>query len=682
MRAQLIVASLVCLSCTQSRPVRPHDLDGDGRDELLVRQFWDGRIRTLEPDGTLGDTVLQLDPGDEVFRIGDMNGDGRAELVVHDGIVAHSRVRVFLGRADGTVEPVPYYDLVNSLRSVAPAGDVNGDGLADLAVDPYYTSSFVVFGSPVGPIQSEFTMDGYLWPAMDLDGDGRSDLITGESETEGVHVYRVRLGGSDTEHVITLDRALSPGFPDPSNPSRDLLIDVTYTSDSYWYTGVSAWNGNGFSPVAIELPPGRPGPHGQILGDLQLDSLFLSRTETECVTYIGQPGSILATIDGICDSGGSFAISVAGDLDEDGFDEIVYPERSEDGPYSHHLRVRGGGREALTEGLTVRPTFEEVSAPFTRAQMEPVGDLNGDGIADLFGVGRPNCVYLAFGGPRLLVQTFCEVSDDLWSGSFPFVVGPLDDHPGDELIWGDSILSFHEGRLEGRPAPDHLRDFRAIRVGDVDADGLEDWADDQRLLGGTHDLLAALGPTLLENAGLVVGLGDVNGDGIDDLGVGPGVRFGSADVAVRAADLDLSTLGTYVFLAAIGDRDGDGWADIGAWWYLDDGSAGATVLGLTDGVLVVRERFSSTDGIGYAGDLDGDGRSEILTTRGIHFASGEFLEGAGYAEPVDLDGDGRDERFTNGRAHTSVQRWTGTDLVDVPIERPIPFSEFALLPVH
>jgi hypothetical protein len=686
MRAQLIVVSLVALSCSTAPPLRPHDLDGDGRDELLVWQSWDGRLRTLELDGTLGETVIQLARGEQAFRIGDMNGDGRGELVVHDGLTIITRVRVFLGRADGTVEPVPFYDRSDPLLGrPAPAGDVNGDGLADLAIATIYSTSYIVFGDPSGPRVSEFTMPGGLRPVMDLDGDGRSDLISIESESDGVYRVHVRLGGSDTERLVTSDHSFSWAFPDPTNPARDLLIDVTYRDDgTSSYTGVSAWNGNGFSSVDVEIPPGRPGPRGQILGDALPESLFLSRvTGTECATYIGQPGSILARIDGVCDSDGWFGISVAGDLDGDGFDDLAYPERSDDTPYVQHLRVRGGGQSTLTEGMTIRPTFEEVYQPFTRAAMWPAGDLNGDGITDLLGVGV-GCAHVALGGPRLLVESFCEVSDDLPRSTTtgPFVLGPLDEYPGDEVVFVGLLLTLHDGWLEGRPVPEHLH-YWAQRIGDVDADGLEDWAYDQVLYGGSPDLLTETRPVLLNDRGFVMGLGDVNGDGIDDVGVGSAVRFGGPDVVTRGDDLDLSTLGEYVNLARTGDRDGDGRADIGAWWYRDDGSTGSAVLGLRDGGLVVREAFS-WHGVMYAGDLDGDGRSELFGQRGIHFATGEMVEVAGNPAPVDLDGDGRDEVVLHvpGSSSTSLVRWNGTEMVEMEIERRIPFSEFAFAPVH
>src|SRR5207245_290577 len=73
-----------------------------------------------------------FDAGDspEPLAIGDLNGDGRPDLVT--GSFPHS-VSVLLGNGDGTFGARTDYDAVYSPISVA-IGDLNGDGHLDLAV--------------------------------------------------------------------------------------------------------------------------------------------------------------------------------------------------------------------------------------------------------------------------------------------------------------------------------------------------------------------------------------------------------------------------------------------------------------------------------------------------------------------------------------------------------------------
>lgn len=115
------------------------DVNGDGRDDVVAS--WGGNSPTFlgvfyqQGDGTLApmQTVPSYDiPGG--IEIADMNNDGRKDIVViHRGWNA---VSVHLQRADGTLAPrelfqAPY---VNHNTQVIAVGDVNSDGYADIAV--------------------------------------------------------------------------------------------------------------------------------------------------------------------------------------------------------------------------------------------------------------------------------------------------------------------------------------------------------------------------------------------------------------------------------------------------------------------------------------------------------------------------------------------------------------------
>ncbi|MEO7942144.1 MAG: VCBS repeat-containing protein [Marmoricola sp.] len=141
------------------------DFDGDGRDEVLVTSPWgvgllayDGSFTTrmLQPNGTrFGEWLLNT--ADNSFAlVADVDGDGRAELVVTSpwglGILAFR---------DGTLTSI----------FMAPNGSSFGDWMLDTATD-----SFEV--------------------AADVDGDGRSELLV--RAPHGIALLRLEEDGLRT----------------------------------------------------------------------------------------------------------------------------------------------------------------------------------------------------------------------------------------------------------------------------------------------------------------------------------------------------------------------------------------------------------------------------------------------------------------------------------------------------
>lgn len=196
--------------------------------------------------------------GTALAGLGDVNGDGYGDLAVGEpGIGTTSKVLVYHGRAGGPLdEPSRTLNSVtpNSSfgSSVAGVGDVNGDGYADLAVGaPQAGTSasgavYLYQGGPgglaatpaltlTGAASSSF--GGTLAGAGDVNGDGYDDLLVGAQSASSVTLY---LGGSDG--LVT---ALPITRSSPAGPFTQFAASLAAAGDV---------NGDGFADIVVGAP--------------------------------------------------------------------------------------------------------------------------------------------------------------------------------------------------------------------------------------------------------------------------------------------------------------------------------------------------------------------------------------------------------------------------------------------
>jgi hypothetical protein len=344
--------------------------------------------------------------GTLVSCAGDLNGDGYADLVVttpgdHPDPTepsATNTVSIFFGGSSGisttTARVLVPADGGWFGVSVAGMGDVNGDGYGDLAVSGRYIITdpqnfiHIFHGSATGvPViaatgfLSSFYIDtrisSYpsLAPAGDVNGDGYNDLIVGVTDftdydhggVEGGGVARV-FYGSRVGIVSTTETILN-GLE-------------TYAGFGNSVAGAGDFNGDGYSDVVVGAPT-------QHLRDLRLVGTVS--------VFRGSATGIVATtpteLEGTTESS-AFGKSVAnaGDINGDGYADLVVGAPSVDqygrpaAPGTAHVFLGGAGGIATSAARSL--ASGSIDPDLFGVSVTGASDLNADGYADLV-VGAP-----------------------------------------------------------------------------------------------------------------------------------------------------------------------------------------------------------------------------------------------------------------------------------------------------
>ncbi len=192
------------------------DVNGDGVRDIAIVPGPGGAPRLRVIDGASGATLIDLNVYEDTFRgglyvaLGDVNGDGKADIVTGTGDGGAPRVRVLDGASLGKNVLRDYFAYETTFRGgvLVATGDVDGDRRADVITGTGVGGGprVVSFaGSDNHVIQNFFAYEdsfrgGVQVSAGDVDGDGRDDIITGTGPGGGP-VVRV-IGSSNNQTLL------------------------------------------------------------------------------------------------------------------------------------------------------------------------------------------------------------------------------------------------------------------------------------------------------------------------------------------------------------------------------------------------------------------------------------------------------------------------------------------------
>jgi hypothetical protein len=136
----------------------------------------------------------------ESVAVADVNGDGKPDLVVANcgsqfDCFGEGLIGILLGNGDGTFQPVATYGTGGGFALSVAVGDLNGDGKPDLVVANYYTYGYgsleVLMGNGDGTFQTAVpyfsgASGPYSVAVADLNGDGKLDVIVANCSKSGL----------------------------------------------------------------------------------------------------------------------------------------------------------------------------------------------------------------------------------------------------------------------------------------------------------------------------------------------------------------------------------------------------------------------------------------------------------------------------------------------------------------
>ena len=528
------------------------DFNGDGISDIVIGSYYSGIAYVIYGSNSAFQNPYNVDSlltgsngfkltsmygyfGSSVASAGDFNGDTIADIVI--GAEAFA-VYVIYGSRNSFQTPFNVDSLLTGSngfkitstsawfgRSVASAGDFNGDGLQDIIIgtncgDPCPKASYVIFGSRSAfttPFNVDFALNGIngfeltstsfnfgttVSSAGDFNGDGIQDIIVGAPNANAAYIV---FGSRST---------FTNPFPVDSLLTGSNGFKLTSVSGRIGYIGSAGdFDGDGLHDILLGAPNINAayvvfGSRSAFANPFAIDALL---TGLNGFKFTSTSSSFGAPVTG------------AGDLNGDRIQDIAIAAPSVSTTYvifGKHYTDRGifpsVFNTANLDGVTGFNMDGEGQMGFGGSPATSIGDFNGDGLSDFVMCTHQenNKAYILFGKRRF--SNF-DVTPLTINGDNGFIIigkegsgfcrsvsgiGDFNKDGYDDLIIGSQ---FSEGTAQAYVVFGKPRGFSNINA--------------QELSGSNGGFIMSI-PGYTAFGFSVSGIGDINGDRYPDLIVG------------------------------------------------------------------------------------------------------------------------------------------------------------------
>jgi len=396
-----------------------------------------GAVTELDLESSNALAINGIASGDQsggAVSAGDINGDGFEDLIIGahaadpNGVQFGGQTYIVFGSSDGLFESLDLSSLDgnngfiingNGLselagRSVAGIGDINGDGIDDVAIGaPWADSSqffqngavYVVFGRTGGfestvELSSLLVEDGFvIYGGASYAGLGRSVAGAGDVNGDGVDDLIIGANGASEAYVIFGN---SNGFPATAN------VSLLNGSNGITFRGVSSSgetgfsvdtagdvNGDGFDDVVIGSPrysqgEGEPwaGQSHVVFGRSSASSAVFDLSNVNGTNGFAVNGASSRDYAGT-------SVSNAGDINNDGYGDVIVgaPGANSSQGRSYVVFGKPDAYQPVmslaslngSNGFTLNGIDVGGEAGYS---VSDAGDVNGDGLDDVL-IGAP-----------------------------------------------------------------------------------------------------------------------------------------------------------------------------------------------------------------------------------------------------------------------------------------------------
>lgn len=388
------------------------DVDGDGINDVHVANRNPGQVFVLSgATGAVIRTIAPLPtahfPASGVSTAGDVDGDGVPDLMVSDILESPTGtydgvLRLYSGATGAILYSyfgAPYDGLGSGLCAM---GDLNADGHDDFAFGALGSNGANV---AVGRVEVHSGIDGsLLWMISgNVVGDGFGDSIAALGDIDGDGLAEIVVG-------IRNHSTGGNNYPGAVQVRSGATGNLIYS-----FLGSSPTSHAG-QPVAGGGDVDRDGVPDFIYGEYRYGNTLFDVGRV--VVRSGLTGLVIRSHvgDNALDRLG-IGVSMLGDVDGDGFDDYAASASPSSPSAQFRTKIWSGKTGQVLRAFTVDPTGNTLG-------VKGVGDLDGDGFADIVfsdlyydGVGGTNCgFYRVEKSPELpsLVYHGSRAIDDLF----------------------------------------------------------------------------------------------------------------------------------------------------------------------------------------------------------------------------------------------------------------------------